>query len=68
MERPAGIEPAWTALQTAALPLGHSRMEPSTGLEPALSVWKTDAQTSYTSTALENVLVRREGFDPPSPD
>lgn len=27
--------------------------EPLTGLEPALSVWKTDVQTCYTSTAVK---------------
>jgi hypothetical protein len=24
----AGVEPAWTVLQTAALPLGHTRIDP----------------------------------------
>lgn len=27
-ERMAGVEPAWTVLQTAALPLGHTRIDP----------------------------------------
>ena len=30
-------------------------MEQDTGFEPALSVWKTDVQTSYTSPAIINV-------------
>lgn len=31
--------------------LSHIRIEPVTRLELALSVWKTDVQTSYTAPA-----------------
>lgn len=65
LERPAGFEPAWTALQTAALPLGHSRVEPLTGLEPALSVWKTDVHFLLHLNGIgENGVVRRQGLEP----
>lgn len=65
LERPAGLEPAWTALQTAALPLGHSRVEPLTGLEPALLVWKTDVHFLLHLNGIgENCVVRRQGLEP----
>lgn len=42
-ERLAGFEPAWTALQTAALPLGHNRLwSRRRASNSLLSGWKPD--------------------------
>jgi hypothetical protein len=48
--------------------LSYVRIEPVASLELAPSIWKTDVQPVTPHRLVIENAVRREGFDPPSPD